>query len=118
MALINCPYCGNRISNLAPVCIYCSSNISDSDEGLMYEIRNKTLIKYHGNREVISIPGNVEIIGRGAFENCTSIVKVIVGNHVRVINDLAFVGCTALESVVIAEGVDNIRLRDAHLLLK
>lgn len=57
MALIQCPYCGNRISNLAPICIYCNSSIADDNENAMYEIKNHSLIKYHGNREVISIPG-------------------------------------------------------------
>ena len=108
MALINCPYCGNRVSNLAPVCVYCGSNVSDTDEGLMYEIKNKTLVKYHGNREVVSIPGDIEVIGRGAFEDCTSIVKVIIGNQVTVVNDLAFSGCTSLESVKIENGVTTI----------
>ena len=55
MALINCPYCGNRVSSLAPGCIYCGSNVGDSDEELMYEIRNKTLIKYQSSiRRIIS----------------------------------------------------------------
>ena len=67
MALIECPYCGNRISNLAPLCIYCGCNIGDADENTMYEIKNNTLIKYHGNREVISIPGGVTAIARGAL---------------------------------------------------
>ena len=111
MALINCPYCGNRVSSLAPVCVYCGSSVSDLDKGLIYEVRNKTLVKYHGDREVVSIPGYVEEIGRGAFEDCTSIVKVIIGNNIKVVNDFAFSGCTSLETIVIGEGVANIGFR-------
>ena len=74
----------------------------------MYEIRNNTLIKYHGNREVVSIPGGVETIGRCAFEGCTSIVRVVIGDHVRTINDFAFMGCTSLTSIVIPSSVTTI----------
>src|SRR5437867_789594 len=45
---------------------------------------------------------------RGAFEGCTSLTNLIIGNNVTGIEDKAFSGCTSLTSVTIGSSVTRI----------
>ena len=56
----------------------------------------------------IEIPGNVKVIGDGAFYKCTSLTSVTIGNSVTSIGDGAFYYCTSLTSVTIPDSVTSI----------
>ena len=45
---------------------------------------------------------------RGFFENCTSLVSMVIPNNVTVIGDYAFSGCTSLVSIIIPNSVTSI----------
>ena len=67
---------------------------------------------YNGNyapsslKEVL-ITGETSI-GNDAFEGCTDLTSVIIGNGVTSIGSYAFEGCTGLTSVIIGNGVTSI----------
>ena len=56
----------------------------------------------------ISIPDSVTEIGRGVFEDCTSLQIVDIPNSVTEIGDYAFYGCTSLQSIDIPNSVTKI----------
>ena len=55
----------------------------------------------------ITIPNSVTIIQERAFQNCSSLKKIIIPNKVS-IEDYAFVNCSSLESITIPINVTNI----------
>ena len=50
----------------------------------------------------------VTTIGNNAFENCTGLTSVTMGDNVTSIGLFAFSGCTNLPSVTIGNGVTSI----------
>lgn len=50
----------------------------------------------------------VTSIGEGAFENCTSLTNVVIGNSVKSIGDYAFEDCSSLTNIVIGNSVTSI----------
>lgn len=113
MPIITCPKCGNRISDLAPICVYCGFAVvkNAASDAPIYEVKSGVLVKYRGTREVISIPGGISSIGRGAFDGCTTLRSITIGNSVVSIGDGAFSGCSSLESVTVGDGVESIGFR-------
>ncbi len=58
--------------------------------------------------ESVVISDNVRQIGNSAFENCSSLSSVSLGNGVTSIGKGAFLGCTQLESIVVPDSVRSI----------
>ena len=57
----------------------------------------------------VTIGNGVTTIGEQAFQNCTSLTSVTIGNGVTIIEINAFSGCTGLTSVTIPNSVTTIR---------
>ena len=49
-----------------------------------------------------------EFIGNNAFQNCSSLTSVTIGNSVTSIGGRAFYGCSGLTSIIIPDGVTSI----------
>lgn len=65
------------------------------------------ITRYKGSEETVTIPStiageDVTHIGKGAFENCTSIKNLIIWPYIEVIGENAFKGCTSLEEISIS----------------
>ena len=56
----------------------------------------------------LTIPDGTTKIGRHAFEECTSLTDVIIGNGVTIIDYYAFSKCSKLSSVTIPNSVTSI----------
>lgn len=57
------------------------------------------LMKYVGHESVPTIPEEVEIIGRSAFENCDFITGIKIPENVREIREYAFSHCSNLNNI-------------------
>ncbi len=58
--------------------------------------------------ESVSMSDNVEIIGRGAFRNCTNLKNITFGNGVKEIGNDAVRNCDSLTEIAIPESVTTI----------
>ena len=70
-------------------------------------VLSKALYSYSDITE-IEIPAGVKVIGRGAFEYCTKLEKVVLPHTVTTIEPEAFYNCKALKEIVIPNGVTTI----------
>lgn len=94
----------------------------DSQRGFFVE--NDALVRYVGKEDIFKIPDNIKEIGRGAFQNCEKLRKVIVPSSVKCIKENAFWSCSGLEEIVLNEGLEEIeeyaflgatRLKNVHI---
>ena len=108
--------------------VLCAQDISVTVEGFYY---NSIYYKFAGGNTVSVGPGNysghidipetvvcnieflegyytVTGIADRAFENCTELTSVTIGNSVEAIGKYAFDGCTALKSITIPASVTSI----------
>ncbi len=58
--------------------------------------------------ESISIPGNVSVIGRNAFNGCISLREVQLPFNIKTIPEGAFKGCKSLENIAFPAGLTSI----------
>lgn len=64
--------------------------------------------RYDQKRTKIYIPGNVKIIGDGAFHNCAKLESVILEEGIEEIGSYSFAGNTKLKSITIPDSVTKI----------
>lgn len=57
---------------------------------------------------VCNVNVGTRLIANNAFENCTSLISVIIPNTLTTIGDYAFYGCTSLTSIIIPPSVISI----------
>ena len=97
----------------------------------MYIFDKKIILKYEGKAEnviipdgiteiykdafsnnddmkSITFPDSVQIIGAGAFDNCSGLINVNWGSGIRKIGKCAFLDCNNLKDIVIPDTVDTI----------
>ena len=79
--------------------------IFDKEFIMNYKIRKGVLKKYKDEKDVteIFVPDNVGIIGEGAFDGCTSLVRILLPETVQVISDMAFNGCENLKCIALPD---------------
>jgi hypothetical protein len=80
-----------------------------SVDGVLFDKGQATLIQFPpGKGGGYEVPGKVASIERGAFDFCTNLTSVTIGNDVTNIGYFAFCSCTGLERVTIGAGVQSI----------
>lgn len=67
-----------------------------------------TLDEYRGNDESVVIPENIDVIGDGAFYNCSSLTSITIPDSVKSIGYYAFSSCFSLTSVTVPNSVKSI----------
>ena len=56
----------------------------------------------------LTIPSSIKTIGGGVFQDCSSLVNVIIRNGITLIDAYAFSGCSNLETISIPESVTSL----------
>ena len=93
------------------------NSVYSSKDGVLFNKNQTTLVMYPGGRVgAYKIPDKVtEIAGgflglsyNGAFEYCSGLTSINIGNNVTSIHDGAFIGCASLTNVVIGNRVKAI----------
>jgi hypothetical protein len=84
-----------------------NANLS-SGNGVLFDKDKTKLIAYPAAKGGYIIPVGVTSIGGGAFEDCTGLTSLTMGNDVTSIGGGAFAGCTGLVTLVIGSGVTSI----------
>lgn len=76
-----------------------------------FQVRGMTLVKYNGTATDVTIPPGIIEIGRLAFQDCDSIVKITIPDGVKYIREGAFANCSNLKTVSIPQSVETIEAR-------
>ena len=70
-----------------------------------FKMEGTTLVSYIGMDKNVTIPSDVETIGRSAFENNTFVESIVIPENVKTIEPYAFWGCSSLKSVSLGSGL-------------
>lgn len=81
-----------------------SSNFEITDE-ILYDIRERRLIAYVGNKPIIRIKNNVKSIGKNAFF-CTDVTYIFLSNSIEFVDDTAFYWCSNLKIIYVPMGME------------
>ncbi len=73
-----------------------------------FEIKNGTLVKYHGNDTVVTVPEGVKKIKKEAFMWNVTIEEVIIPDSVKSIGERCFTGCSKLKKVTLPQGITEL----------
>ena len=73
-----------------------------------FEIDGDKLIRYNGYASEVAIPENVKIIGANAFENNTTVEKLILHDSILEIEGYAFRGCKKLSDIRLPYSITSI----------
>lgn len=64
---------------------------------------------FKGNKNIVSVDtGNVQTVGKNAFEKCTKMTKCVVSDSVKTVKKYAFYNCYGLKKVTIGKNVETI----------
>ena len=88
-----------------------SNNLNyTSLDGILYNKNKTTLVTYPSAKPGSSfyIPSTVKSIGSSAFNGCTGLTSVTIGNGVTNIGSSAFERCTSLKNIDIPDSVTSI----------
>lgn len=73
-----------------------------------FTVKSGKLVGYNGTETTVSVPKTVTAIGEGAFENNTTVEKIILPDSVKQIDAYAFWGCKNLRTVTLGKGLTNV----------
>lgn len=73
-----------------------------------FVMQGSTLVRYTGTEKNVSVPSDVEVIGKSAFEDNGNVELVVLPNSVERIEAYAFWGCDNLDTVVLGRGLTGI----------
>lgn len=73
-----------------------------------FVLDGKILVSYRGTEKDVSIPTTVEIIGKGAFEDNTTMESVTIPYTVKQMKAFVFWGCSGLNKVSFGSGLSEV----------
>jgi len=78
-------------------------------DGVLFDKNQKTLVACPPGRSgAYAVPPGVEVIGDGAFRNCTGLAEITLPDSVTRIGDSAFSDCIGLSGITLPEVVTHI----------
>lgn len=81
---------------------------ADAESASAFSIKSGELVKYKGSDRTVTVPDTVTSIGKGAFEDNTTVEKIILPDSVKQIRAYAFWGCDNLKTVTLGKGLSTI----------
>lgn len=71
--------------------------------GRVYNVTKIAAKAMYGNKDirVVELPNSITVIGKQAFQNCTSLLRVTLPEKLTTINAKAFYGCKKLDTIEI-----------------
>ena len=85
-----------------------AADTSKGDYIIETKYSKKTLVGYNGKGGAITIPDNVDIIGKNAFKGNDNVTSLVIPSGVEDIYPSAFEGCKKLETVVFKDDIDAV----------
>lgn len=82
---------------------------ADNYDHSEFEIKDKRLVKYKGNKESVKIPRGVTSIKRDVFHSCCGLTSITIPDSVTSIGSWAFFHCSGLTSVTIPKRFKGMR---------
>lgn len=95
-------------TNLTDIIVDSKNNYFSNDEYTLYNKDKSELIYYYGVNKQFDIPTSVNIIGKYAFRQCTTLEEVNIPNSVTFIDDFAFLLCEKLKHINFPDSIVNI----------
>ncbi len=96
-------------TSLTSIDVHQSNAYFSSYYGVLYSQDRKTLICCpDGKTGAFTVPDTTETIGKLAFEYCSGLTEINVGNGVKTIEAKAFSTCISLEKLVLGDSVATI----------
>ena len=99
-----------RCHVLSAINVHTGNAYFSSVDGILYDKAQTTVIQCPaGKTGTVTIPDGVKTIGNHAFEDCMSLISIILPKSITSIGDEAFFGCDGLSSVTnLADEPQNI----------
>lgn len=98
------------LTNLQDIEVENGNNNYCSVDGVLFSVDKSTLIKFpRGRSGEYKVPGFVEIIGQGAFENAKKLTGIKLPANLKIIEDKAFRDCGNLQSIIIPQSTKEIK---------
>jgi hypothetical protein len=102
-----------RAARLLPLLLLAFPVVGEAQYTYVTNNGTITITSYTGSDGALTVPDTINSlpvtgIGDGAFNNCTNLTCVTMGNSVITIGRYAFYQCTNLINIAIADGVTNI----------
>lgn len=88
--------------------LFASKIVGDAKTASLFEMNGTTLVRYTGDSEVVTVPSNVKVIGKGAFEGNTTMMKLVLPKGLEAIEYNAFAECVSLLETDIPDSVTEI----------
>lgn len=89
----------SKISSLFIATIIILSSSMFAFSAFTENISEGVLIRYNGNEKVYSIPENVKTINENAFDGCSELEEIYIGQNVECIKSNAFDNCRNLKLI-------------------
>ncbi|MCL2157557.1 MAG: leucine-rich repeat domain-containing protein [Methanobrevibacter sp.] len=109
---ISCPSCGGAVEvnkgEESATCPFCHNQFSIAKESPDFTIDREILVKYNGNKSEVQVPFGVRAIGTAAFQNQSTLRKIVLPEGVTELQGNNFHGCSNLETVILPNSLENI----------
>ncbi|MBQ3161223.1 MAG: leucine-rich repeat protein [Oscillospiraceae bacterium] len=108
MAVSICMLPADTNTDLFSTDVYATETTNDDFIVETKKYTGKTLVGYKGKGGAVTIPADIDIVGKNAFKGNSTITSLTIASGVSDIYSSAFEGCTKLETVTFKGDIDAV----------